>query len=186
MGYIFDPQRLQEIGSRAVGLPFEQMVQTVLDQVAEAYPGHTETKQEWVFSLAGGITGIMTVIHGSLSEYVLIFGTPIGSEGFSGRYHIDIWDVVLSGQMSTYTEDRPGELVLHKPGELAYLKRGKTKAAKFTEHCWLLEYGRGPIATSLPMALGDAVFSALDATILVKTFRIYGRLVLRELLKGKI
>jgi C-8 sterol isomerase len=50
----------------------------------------------------------------------------------------------------------------------------------------MLEYGRGPIPTALPVSLGDAVFSALDWRTVCKTFWIYGRLVFRELIRGKI
>jgi C-8 sterol isomerase len=186
MRYCFEPYQLQDIARRAVGRPFDEMVQVLTDDLAAAYPGYIETRQDWVFSLAGGITGIMTVLHASLSEYVLLFGSPIGTEGFSGRYHIDIWDITMAGLHTCYSDDRPGERRVYPPGDMAVLYRGQTKAVRLSENSWLLEYARGPIPTALPMALMDTVFSALDGTILAKTLWIYGRQVVKSLLKGKI
>lgn len=185
MSHLFEPAQVHEIGRQALGLPFDDMVTTVTSQLEQAAPGHLLPRREWIYSVTAGVTGIMSVLHASLEEYVLIFGTPIGSEGFSGRYHIDIWDVVLAGEMSTFHEERPGERVRSEPGQMTLLPRGHVKGASFVPGTWLLEYARGPIATCLPMALGDLVFSALDGTTLYKTLQVYGRGVLRELLRGR-
>ena len=56
MGYIFDPQELHEIGKKAVGLPHDEMVRVITDEMARAYPGHIETRPDWMFSLAAGAT----------------------------------------------------------------------------------------------------------------------------------
>jgi C-8 sterol isomerase len=183
---IFDPDKLHAIARRAVGLPFERMVQTVADDLAREYPTHIETKPNWIFSCAGGAVGVMTVLHGSLSEYIVIFGSAIGTEGFSGRYRIGIHDFVLAGEMWTYTGDNVGERVIHKAGDRAYLRPDQVKGFKFPEACWLLEYGHGPVPTALPFALGDAAFSMMDGETIWKTLWHYGRLVTKELRQGKI
>ena len=127
----------------------------------------------------------MTILHGSLSEYVLIFGTSIGTEGFSGRYRLDIYDFMLAGEMWTYTEDKFRERVVTRPGEMAVLRRKQVKGFKLPEGGWMLEYGRGPVPTALPFALSGAVTS-LDARTIAKTMWLYGRLVVKELVHGKI
>jgi hypothetical protein len=182
MGYMFDPQKLKEIGEKAAGLPHERMMEAVVEEAAAAYPGHIETRMQWVFSLAGGITGIMNVMHGSMTEYLLIFGTPTGTDGFSGRYCLDIYDVMLSGEMKTYEEGSALEPAVFRPGDMALLERGRVKGVSFSENCWMLEYGRGFIVSSLPYAL----VTSLDPPIICKTLRVYGRLALRELLRGKL
>ena len=184
--FVFDPEKLHAVARRAVGLPFHQMVQQVIDDLAREYPKHIETKQEWIFSCAGGAVGVMTVLHASLSEYVAIFGSAVGTEGFSGRYRIGIHDFVLAGEMWTYTGDNIGERVITRPGERAYLRTDQVKGFKLPEGGWMLEYGQGPIPTALPFALGDALFSAMDLETLWKTVWIYGRLVVKELVQGKI
>jgi C-8 sterol isomerase len=109
MGQVFDPRRVHEIARRAVGLPHEPMVKTVIEGLRAEYPGHVARSPRWVVNRAGGAMGMMMLLHASLSEYVLLFGTPIGTEGFSGRYRMEIWDFVLAGEMWTYTEDAVGE-----------------------------------------------------------------------------
>lgn len=186
MGYIFDPERLQAIGQKAIGLPFDAMCSTVVDELAAAYPGHIDTGGDFLFNLAGGLTGVMRVLHASLTEYVLIYGTPIGTEGFSGRYRIDIWDVMLWGSFTTYTDVDPSVAKSTQVGELIHMPPGVTKAVRIQPDTWMLEYARGPIFTSLPMALGDAVFRAMDPAILGKTLLRYSQLTLRSLLRGKL
>jgi C-8 sterol isomerase len=186
MGYIFDPERLHDIGRQAVGLPFDRMCTTVVDGLAAAYPDHIDTGGDWLFNLAGGLTGVMRVLHASLSEYVLIYGTPTGTEGFSGRYRIHMWDSVLRGSFSAYTDRDPSVAKTSRAGDLAHLSPGVTKAVRIEPDTWMLEYARGPIFTSLPMALGDSVFRAMDAAILGKTLLRYSQLTLRSLLRGKL
>jgi C-8 sterol isomerase len=186
MGHVFDPDKLHAIARKAVGLPHDEMVRAIIDEMKREWPKHVEIKQDWIFSLAAGATGIMNVVHGSLTEYVVIFGSPIGTEGFSGRYFLDIYDVVLAGEMWTYTEESFAEKVVYKPGDMALLPKGQVKGFRFPEGGWLLEYGRGLVPTSLPVALGDSIFSAMDLKTLFKSLKIYGSLVTRELLQGKI
>src|SRR6185295_18785619 len=123
MAYIFDPGKLQDVARRHIGRPHEEMVAAIASDLANAYPGHIEMKQDWILSICGGVMGIMTVLHGSLSEYVLIYGTPIGTEGFSGRYRADIWDIMLTGEMWTYTEQDFRQALVSKPGDIAHLRR---------------------------------------------------------------
>jgi|SRR5215471_3232969 len=185
MAYIFDPSDLHRIAKQAIGLPHKEMVRLIIDQLAKAYPEHIEQRENWILSLAGSAMGIMTILHGSLSEYVIIFGTPIGTEGFSGRYWIEIYDFVLSGEMWTYSEDDFRERTVSRPGDMGYLRRSQAKGFRLSEGTWLLEYGRGAIPTALPFALSDAVVG-LDLPTIAKTFRLYGRLVIKELRQGKI
>ena len=192
MSYLFDVQTLHDIAKHRAGLPHEEMPSLVIEDLARAYPGHIEIRQNWVFSLAAGAVGIMTLLHGSLSEYVLLFGSPVGTEGFSGRYRLDIYDFLLSGEMWTYTESDFTERRVYRqrlvtlPGEMAHLRRRQVKGFRIKEDTWMLEYGRGLVPTALPVALGDAVFSAMDCRTVWKTFWLYGRLAVKVLLRGKI
>jgi ERG2 and Sigma1 receptor like protein len=182
---IFDPEVLHAVARQAVGLPHDKMARHVSEELARRYPGHIETRPNWMLSLAGGVMGIMTVLHGSLSEYVLIFGTPVGSEGFSGRYRIEIHDFMLAGEMWTYTESEFAERRVYRAGDAAYLARREAKGVRIFEGTWMLEYGRGPVPTVLPFALSGAIGS-LEMRTIARTIGVYGRLVVRELLQGKV
>ena|SRR6266404_1877727 len=185
MGYVFDPLVLHAAAAKRAGLPHEEMVRLLIDDLAQLYPGHITTKQDWILSIAGGAMGIMTVLHGSLSEYIIIFGTPVGTEGFSGRYRLDIHDFMLAGEMWTYTEEDFRERVIYRPGDPALLRRREVKGFRLSEDTWMLEYGRGFVPSALPFGLSGAVLS-LDLKTIWKTLWIYGQLVVKELLHGKI
>lgn len=186
MTTVFDPDILHSIAQGAVGLAFEPMCRLIASSLAREWPDHVDPEPRWMFNLAGGTTGAIGILHASLSEYVLLFGSPVGTEGFSGRFLLDIHDFVVAGEMSTFVEGRWGERVVTRPGERALLPKGQVKGFSIQPGTWMLEYGRGLVPTSLPMALGDVLLSGQDVRTVAKTVHSWGRLVVKELLRGKI
>jgi hypothetical protein len=185
MAHVFDPDQLRAIARNAVGLPHEQMLTVVIEGLRTAYPGHIAARPRWVLNRAGGAMGVMMLLHGSLSEYVMLFGTPIGTEGFSGRYRLDIHDFVLAGEMWTFAEDDVAERGVLKAGDVAHLAPGRGKGYRIPESAWMLEYGRGPVLTMLPFGLSESLVS-LDFITIARTLRAYAPLALRELVHGKV
>ena len=57
MGYIFDPEHLQALARNHIGLPHEEMIDAIIADLAKAYPGHIETKQNWILSIAAAPWG---------------------------------------------------------------------------------------------------------------------------------
>ena len=183
--FVFDPDKLHEIAKRAVGKPHDEMIDSVVDGMVREYPEWV-SPQDWIFNCAGGAVGVMKLLHASISEYVLIFGSAIGTQGFSGRYRVGIWDFMLKGDMWTFTDDNVGEKVITRPGEKAFLSPERVKSYRLPDGGWMLEYGRGPIPTVLPFGLADAAFSMTDSKMIFDTVVTYGKLTIRNLLKGKI
>jgi ERG2 and Sigma1 receptor like protein len=184
--YLFDPEKLHQVARGAIGMPHAEMVRFVSDELERAYPRYIDKDVPWIYNITAGATGIMKILHASIREYVLIFGTPIGTEGFSGRYRMDIYDFQMAGETWTYTEEDFAERKVCKPGDVMFLRKGIVKGFRIQEDGWMLEYARGFIPAALPLALGDSVFSSMDGTTIVKTLWHYGKLVTKNLFRGKL
>jgi C-8 sterol isomerase len=186
MAYVFDPEVLHAIAREAINQKSRsEIVATTEQLLVERYPKHITRDTPWIFNNAGGAMGQIKLLHSSLTEYVLIFGTPIGTEGHSGRYGTEVYDYMLDGEMWTY---HAGEFqrTISKPGDLAYLGPDKAKGYATPQGAYMLEYSRGIIPTMLPFGLADTLFSTRDGVTMRRTLWHYGRLVVRELLQGKI
>lgn len=149
--YRFEPEDIHEIAKLGVGLPVNEAINTIHAALRDKYPGLIREDFVWHFNRTGGTLGQMTLFYASLDEYILIFGTPIGSEGFSGRYEeMTVWDCMFAGEMRTYTEGQT-EATVYLPGDCAVLERGQGKGYNMTANTWMLEYTRGNIPASLPI-----------------------------------
>lgn len=186
MGYAFDPDVIHRIGCSAAALPEEQRIEAAIAGMKKAYPELIDDSHDWLYSLFGGSTSAMKILHASLTEYVAIFGTPIGTGGYSGRYWLEIFDTVLTGEMWTFTIEAATTPVISRVSDHAYLARGQSKGWRLTSGAWLLEYGRGLLPTALPNALSDSLFSAMDPLTIAQTLRLYAKSTLKHLLRGKI
>jgi hypothetical protein len=134
-----------------------------------------------VFSNAGGVMSTISPLHVSPSEYLLFCGSPIGSEGHSGRHRADLYELVMTGELWTY-EAGSLERKVHRPGDMALLQRGSANGSKLRPGLWMLEYARGPVASLFPYALADTVFSTLDFEDLKNTLWMSTKLMAKEML----
>jgi C-8 sterol isomerase len=187
LGYIFDPEILHQEAKVAIaaGGSLHAKVAYLREALGARYPGHIRPEDEWVFNIAGGALGQMTILHSSITEYVIVFGTPIGTEGYSGRFMADDYFVILEGEQWAYGEGDEGRLEF-RPGDLHHLPRGQARGYRMPDRCYALEYARGFIPAMLPFGLADSFTSTVDPIPVIKTMRIYARAVVGELLRGKI
>ncbi|KAI7902950.1 ERG2/sigma1 receptor-like protein [Cokeromyces recurvatus] len=186
--YIFDQYKLQEIAQRNIAKYSEdthEMITHIAEDLEKEYPGHITLKEEWVFNNAGGAMGSMWILHASITEYVIIFGTPVGTEGHTGRYISDDYFIILEGeQWAAYAGDL--DKAVYKPGEMHHLARGDAQHYRIPDRAWALEYARGWVPAMLPFGMFDFMFSTVDFVTFYNTFRLYGKSLVRELLQGKI
>ncbi len=186
MGYVFDPKVLGECAKLGVGRPVEEAMDTITAALVERYGAHVYAgPRRWILNNAGGAMGQLTLLHASLSEYLIFFGSPIGTEGHSGRYSTEVYDWVFDGQMWCYLEGET-QRTLYDPGTTAYLGADRVKGYRIPDHAWMLEYSRGTIPSMLPFGLADSFLSTLDFKTVGRTFFDYGRLTVGSLLRGKI
>jgi hypothetical protein len=183
MSAIFDPEKLQEICRRNLDLPLEQKLDAVIADIDRAYPKRIRTRKRWAFTIAGGVAGELTLLYGSLSEYLLIVGFPVGTEGYSGRFAPRIWDIMLEGEMTTYTL---GQITptLYLPGDMAYLKSGTDKGVAMKPNSWMVEYARGFIAQAMPMGILASSLITMDFRSVRHQFIEYTKICVREMLRG--
>jgi len=190
--YVFDPVHLHELQLSALAASPNDtagMISHILANLTDTYPSTrlsiNTNSSEWVFNNAGGAMGAMYVIHASITEYLIIFGTPLGTEGHSGLHPADDYFHILVGEQWAF---QPGALEMerYRPGDVHLMRRGVAKQYKMHEGCWAMEYARGWIPLMLPFGLADTFTSTLDIPTLYNTVRITGREMMKNLLLRKI
>jgi C-8 sterol isomerase len=182
MSHIFDPSELHAIAREAVAgaKDLDGRFRRVIDALDARYPGRICRNPKWILNSANGALGQLALLYGSLTEYVILFGSPVGTEGHSGRYLADVHDFMLDGEMWAYMEGETRKQIF-KPGDAALLPRGKSKGYVLRDKGWMLEYARGIIPSMMPSGLADNFFSNLDMYSAFATTWHYGRMVIGDL-----
>ncbi|KAI7793096.1 sigma non-opioid intracellular receptor 1 [Triplophysa rosa] len=179
--YIFTKEDVAKIARQYAGQDHEQAFSKVVVELRKKYPGHIlpDEDLQWVFVNAGGWMGSMCLLHASLTEYVLLFGTAVDTGGHSGRYWAEISDTIISGTFRQWKEGTtksetyyPGDSIVHAVGEAT--------SVQWSAGTWMVEYGRGFIPSTLGFALADTVFSTQDFVTLFYTVRVYLKGMLLE------
>ena len=149
--YVFEPESLHELAKAAIAASPDPddtafMVEFIVKNLTATYPttqiALNPDSSEWTFNNAGGAMGAMYIIHASITEYLIIFGTPIGTEGHSGLHTADDYFNILVGEQWAF---QPPSLKMERytPGTVHHLPRGQVKQYKMHEGCFALEYARG-------------------------------------------
>lgn len=84
--YIFTAEEMSRFAKNAIREGKEHgglntTVHSVVRQLRERYGDYIIDNPPWIFNNAGGAMGSMLVLHCSLLEYVIIFGSALGTEG---------------------------------------------------------------------------------------------------------
>ncbi|CAL8384496.1 sigma non-opioid intracellular receptor 1 [Gadus morhua] len=179
--YVFTKEDVAKIATQYAGQDHEQAFAKIVVELRKRYPGHIlpDEDLQWVFVNAGGWMGSMCLLHGSLTEYVLLFGTALDTGGHSGRYWAEISDTIISGTFHQWKEGTT-KSQLYYPGDTLVHGVGEAAAVQWSSGTWMVEYGRGVIPSTLGFALADTMFSTLDPLTLLHTARIYCKALLLE------
>lgn len=188
--HVFSTTQLHSIVKEAVAAHKndtnpEGVINAVVSKLKQLYPEHIMDDQPFILNVAGGAMGAMKILHCSLSEYIIVFGSPTGTEGHSGRHLADDYFHILFGEQHAAA---PGTFLpeIYKPGDVHLMRRWVAKQYRMPGPTWALEYARGDIPSMFPFGLFDSVFSTVDPVTIWETIIISAKGMVHELLMGKI
>ncbi|KUI01624.1 isomerase [Mycobacterium sp. IS-3022] len=185
MVYKIDPAVLHKVAQQVVGLPVEggELITRAIELLADEYPELIDPEPgRWVGSRAGGILGKVRFLYFSPREYIVIFGTPTGTQGFSGRYkRVQIHKFLLAGRIDFFDleSDNTAAITL-LPGEHTCTEKGHARGLSIHPGSWHIEYGRGAVVTTLPFAMVDTLLVSLEFESVRRSIVEFVRLVRRR------
>lgn len=185
MSYKIDPAVLHKVAQQVVGLPLEggELITRAVELLAGEYPDLIDpTPGRWVGSKAGGILGKVRFLYFSPREYIVIFGTPTGTQGFSGRYkRVQIHKFLMAGRIDFYDIESDDTVAMTlRPGEHSCTERGHARGLTIHPGSWHIEYGRGAVVTTLPFAMVDTLLVSLEFESVRRSAVEFARLVRRR------
>jgi sigma non-opioid intracellular receptor len=184
MPYKIEPDVLAAVAREAVGsgLTGGELITRTIELIANRYPDLVDpTPSRWVGSKAGGILGKVRFLYFSPREYIVIFGTPTGTQGFSGRYkHVEIHKFLIAGQIDWYdVESDDVTAMTLRPGDHSRTEKGHARGLTIHPGSFHIEYGRGAVATTLPFAMVDTLLVSLELESVRRSTAEFTKLVRR-------
>lgn len=190
MGYIFNPEELQSLVQETLtenpGANNTVLFDSVSEKFKNRYGPYVNdlNYDNFHFSNAGGAMGTFFIFHASLTEYLIVFGTAIGTEGSTGHHLADDYFIILSGTQSAAFANE-NEPTIYKPGEVHHLPYGHGQQYSMPAGAFAIELAQGYIPTMLVFGFADSIFSTVDPFSLWYQIKFTAISIVKNLLLGK-
>ena len=174
MAYKFDASVLAAVCRDVLDRPLDsgERFAALTEKLADAYPDLIQdAPHRWMMTKAGGVLGKISFLYMGPTEYLLIFGSPAATDGFTGRYrHVELYKFVLAGRYVTYDlESDQIAPAVYGPGDVTCLPKGEARGLEIQSGSWHLEYGRGLTMTAMPFAMMDTLVASLALKPVLQT-----------------
>ncbi|AMD21445.1 HER166Wp [Eremothecium sinecaudum] len=193
--YIFDPATINEICNDALAkydttsadFNLKDLLTDVRNELASHYGDkfiNEMVEEDWLFNNAGGAMGQMLVLHASFSEYLIFFGSMVGTEGHTGIHFADDYFTILHGQQYAANASALTKEV-YKPGMTHHLPLGHVKQYGMEPGTFAVELAQGWIPCMLPFGILDTFTSTMDFITLYQTVKVSATNMLRNFLVNR-
>jgi len=148
------------VGTQDDRITLEEEFELIPKLLKQEFKGGYWPMSAWHFNHNAAVLGQMKLLYSDGNEYILIFGNPIASNGYSGKYPYDCYDFQIQGEQrnfilgnTSYTIYSPNWRSLREEGHNAHfsmvLKAGQQKGYAQPDGGWMVEYGYGNLVPAL-------------------------------------